>query len=70
MLTPARRHGPALVYDAAQAALELGLPNYRFVRRYLERRPPIPLTLRQVDPLIRQPTLCLDLIDRTTGDPT
>jgi hypothetical protein len=31
--------------------------------------PPVPLTLRQVDPLIRQLTLYRDLIDRT-GDPT
>ena len=35
----------------------------------LERRPPVPLTLRQVDPLIRQLTLYRDLIDRKTGDP-
>jgi hypothetical protein len=27
----------------------------------------VPLTLRQVDPLIRQLTLYRDLIDRTTG---
>ena len=32
------------------------------------RRPPVPLTLRQVDPLIRQLTLYRDLINRTTGD--
>jgi transposase len=70
VLSLARKHGPAVVDDAAQAALELGLPNYRFVRRYLERRPPVPLTLRQVDPLIRQLTLYRDLIDRKTGDPT
>ena len=44
-------------------------PTYRFLRRYLERRPPVPLTLRQVDPLIRQLTLYRDLIDRKTGDP-
>ena len=29
---------------------------YRFVRRYLERRPQLPLSLRQVDPLIRELT--------------
>ena len=29
-----------------------------------------PLTLRQVDPLIRQLSLYRDLIDRKTGDPT
>ena len=28
-----------------KAALELGVPTYRFLRRYLERRPPAPLTL-------------------------
>ena len=70
VLALARKHGPAVVDEAAHEALELGLPNYRFVRRYLERRPPVPLTLRQVDPLIRQLTLYRDLIDKKTGDPT
>ena len=69
VLALARKHGPAVVEDAAKAALELGVPTYRFLRRYLDRRPPVPLTLRQVDPLIRQLTLYRDLIDRTTGDP-
>jgi len=68
VLALAKKHGPAVVEDAAKAALEVGLPTYRFVRRYLERRPPLPLTLRQIDPLIRQLTLYRDLIDRTTGD--
>jgi transposase len=68
VLALARKHGPAVVEDAAKAALELGAPSYRFLRRYLDRRPPVPLTLRQVDPLIRQLTLYRDLIDRTTGD--
>jgi transposase len=69
VLALAKKHGPAVVEDAAKAALELGVPTYRFLRRYLDRRPPVPLTLRQVDPLIRQLTLYRDLIDRTTGDP-
>ena len=60
----------AIVEDAAKAALDLAVPTYRFLRRYLERRPSVPLTLRQVDPLIRQLTLYRDLIDRTTGDPS
>lgn len=68
-----KKHGPAVVDEAAHAALDVGAPSYRFVRRYLERRPPLPLTLRQVDPLIRQLTLYRELIDRatptTTGDP-
>jgi hypothetical protein len=46
------------------------VPTYRFLRKYLDRRPAVPLTLRQVDPLIRQLALYRDLIDRTTGDPT
>ena len=70
LLALVKKHGPAVVEDAAKTALDLGVPTYRFVRRYLERRPPVPLTLRQVDPLIRQLTLYRDLIDRTTGDPS
>jgi transposase len=69
VLALAKKHGPAVVEDAAKGALDLGVPTYRFLRRYLDRRPPVPLTLRQVDPLIRQLTLYRDLIDRKTGDP-
>lgn len=63
-----KKHGPDVVEDAATAAVDLGVPTYRFLRRYLDRRPHAPLTLRQVDPLIRQLSLYRDLIDRTTGD--
>ena len=70
VLALARKHSPAVVDNAALTALELRVPSYRFVRRYLERRPPVPITLRQVDPLIRQLTLYRDLIDQRTGDPT
>jgi hypothetical protein len=69
LLALAKQHGPAVVEHAAKAAVDLGVPTYRFVRHYLDRCPPVPLTLRQVDPLIRQLTLYRDLIDRTTGDP-
>jgi len=68
VLALAKKHGPAVVDEAAKAALEIGVPTYRFLRKYLERRPAVPLTLRQVDPLIRQLTLYRDLIDRKTGD--
>jgi transposase len=68
MLSLARKHGAATVDDAAKAALELGAPTYRFVRNYLERRPALPLTLKQVDPLIRQLTLYRDYIDQKTGE--
>jgi transposase len=59
----ARKHGAALTNDGCAAALEIGLPSnpYRFVRCWVERRPP--LALRQVDPLIRQLSLYRDLIE-------
>ena len=69
VLSLAKTHGPAVIDDAAKAALDFGVPTYRFLRRYLERRPPVPLTLTQVDPLIRQLTLYRDLIDRTGDTP-
>lgn len=66
VLALAKKYGAPTVDEAARAAVDVGVPTYRFLRRYLERRPPV--TLRQVDPLIRQLTLYRDLIDRTTGD--
>ena len=66
----AKKYGAVAVDDAAKAALELGAPNYRFLRRYLDRRPSPPLTLRQVDPLIRQLSLYRDLIQRKAGEST
>jgi hypothetical protein len=39
---------------------------YRFVRRYLEGHPQLPLNLRQVDPSTRQLTLYRDLIENRT----
>jgi transposase len=70
VLALAKKHGPALVDEACAAALELEVPSYRFVRRFLERKPSLQLTLRQVDPLIRELTHYRDLIDRRTeGDP-
>jgi hypothetical protein len=67
VLALAKKHGIAVVESAATTALEVGAPTYRFVRKYLERRPPVPLTLKQVDPLIRQLTLYRDLVDQKTG---
>jgi transposase len=64
----ARQHGAALADDACAAALDSGIPAnpYRFVRLWLERRPS--LTLRQVDPIIRQLTLYRDFIDQKTQE--
>ena len=66
VLSLAKKFGVSAVEDACAAALELHIYEYRFIRRYLERRPP--LTLRQVDPLIRQLTLYRDLINLKTQE--
>lgn len=64
----ARQHGAAVTDDACAAALDSGIPAnpYRFVRLWLERK--TPLTLRQVDPIIRQLTLYRDFIDQKTQE--
>jgi transposase len=59
-----KKYGSAVTDDACAAALELRVAEYRFVRRYLERRPQAPLSLRQVDPLIRELTEYRDLIQQ------
>ena len=64
MLQLVKKYGSAATEDACAAALELRVTEYRFVRRYLERRPQAPLSLRQVDPLIRDLTEYRDLIQQ------
>jgi transposase len=66
LLSFAKKYGVARVEDACAAALELEAYDFRFVRRYLERSSQPPVSLRQVDPLIRQLTLYRDLIDERT----
>ena len=68
VLSLAKKYGVASVDDACAAALEIGVCEYRFVRRYLERNPQLPLSLRQVDPLIRQLTLYRDFIQDKTKE--
>jgi hypothetical protein len=68
VLSLVKKHGPAAVEDACAAALECEVATYRFVRRYLERHPAAPLTLRQVDPLIRDLTHYRDVIARKTQE--
>ena len=67
LLFLARKHGAATVDEACVAAFELGAPTYRFVRRYIERHLVPRLTLRQVDPLIRELTHYRDVIERMAG---
>jgi len=66
VLALAKKYGIASTDDACAMALETGTCEYHFVRRYLERNPQLPLSLRQVDPLIRQLTLYRDLIESRT----
>jgi hypothetical protein len=68
VLALAKQYGAVVVDEACAAALELGVADYRFVRRYLERHVPAPLTLRQVDPLIRELTHYRDVIARKTQE--
>ena len=64
VLAMAKRYGTASVDDACAVAVELEVYEYSFVRRYLERKGPAPLTLRQIDPLIRQLSLYREVIDK------
>ena len=66
VLALAKKYGTASADAACALALESGVCTYRFVRRYLERNLQLPLSLRQVDPLIRQLTLYRDLIESRT----
>ncbi|MBV8523391.1 MAG: IS21 family transposase, partial [Acetobacteraceae bacterium] len=68
VLSLVKKYGPVIVDEACAAVLEMGPCEYRFLKRYLERRPQLPLTLRQVDPLIRQLTLYRDFIDKKTQE--
>src|SRR5262249_37646664 len=45
------------------AAIDIAVYEYRFVRRYLERRPHPNMFLRQIDPLIRELTVYRDFIN-------
>jgi transposase len=69
VLSLVKRHGVPRVEAACTQALELGVPSYGFVKRYLARiAAPPPLALKQIDPLIRQLTLYRDAIERLTQE--
>ena len=70
VLALVKKHGAAVVTDACAAAVELGVADYRFVRRYLERQAPAARTLRHVDPLIRELTHYRDVIARKIQEVT
>jgi transposase len=68
VLSLVKKYGVATVENACAVALEVGVCNYPFVRRYLEHHPQLRLSLRQVDPLIRQLTLYRDFIENKTKE--
>jgi transposase len=63
VLSLVKKYGAAGVEDACAMALDIGVHEYRFVRRYLERRPHPRMFLRQIDPLIRELTEYRDFIN-------
>jgi len=68
VLSLAKKYGTAAVDEACTAALDMGVQEYRFVRRYLERCPQAPLSLQQVDPLIRELVQYRDFINYKTKE--
>jgi transposase len=69
LLALQKKYGTAQVDQACAMALEMEISDFRFVRRYLERNLQPALSLRQVDPLIRQLSLYRDLIEERTDSP-
>jgi len=69
LLSFQKKYGPARVDEACAMALEMEISDFRFVRRYLDRNLQPALSLRQVDPLIRQLSLYRDLIQERTDSP-
>lgn len=64
-----REHGQAAVrriLGMLSLAKKYGAARVDEAWRYLERHPQLPLSLRQVDPLSRQPTEYRDFIENKT----
>jgi hypothetical protein len=68
ILSFVKKLGAARVEHACSAAIDLEAYDYGFVKRYLKHHAEPPVSLRQVDPLIRQLTLYRDLIAERTKE--
>jgi transposase len=66
VLRLARKYGEVVLDDASAFAFLQGCPTYAFVRNFLKRTATPPVSVRQVDPLIRELTHYRDLVDRMT----
>ena len=67
ILALVRRHGPDRIDHACVAALEVGAPTYRFVKKHLERQDNDAPKLHQVDDLIRGLSHYRNVINQRTG---
>lgn len=68
ILSLSKNHGDENLNRACAAALEAEAPTYKAVRAWLERITEPQLTLKQVDPLIRELTHYRDVISKMTGE--
>jgi Mu transposase-like protein len=68
VLAMAKKFGTPMVDKACAVALEMGVHEYRFVKHYLKHCAPVPLSLQQVDPLIRNLLEYRDLIQQKTKE--
>ncbi len=68
VLSLAKKYGVARLDATCGLAVEFNLCSYRFVRRHLEHHSEPPITLRQIDLLIRQLSLYSDLIRQRTEE--
>ena len=68
VMAMAKRYGAATAEEACKLALEMGVYQYRFVRRYLEKHGALTLALKQADPIIRQLDLYRDIIAQRTQE--
>ena len=69
VLALAKKFGAPAVDKACAVVLEMRVHEYRFIRHYLEHCPPAPVSLQQVDPLIRNLLEYRDLIQQKTKEP-
>jgi hypothetical protein len=70
VLSLAKKYGAPASTTPAPPPWKWASCEYRFVRRYLERQPQLPLSLRQVDPLIRQLTCTATSSNKTKESET
>jgi transposase len=66
ILSLVKKHGPDSIDQACRAALEIGAPTYRVVKRFLESQHIAAPKLQQVDALIRDLSHYRDVINQRT----